>query len=144
MALPPFRADGWLPSGHHAATWEDVFVRFGGTQENRRALLTERLRQLCDDLRACGVTGTLLLDGSYISAKAEPGDFDLLLIAPANIQVQKDANPSLTDLLDAEASERRGYSLFYIPENSPAREMLRGLWNVSKEGVEKGVVEVQL
>jgi hypothetical protein len=52
--------------------------------------------------------------------------------------------PSLADLLDAETSERRGYSLFYIPANSPAREMLRGLWDVSKEGVEKGVVEVQL
>ena len=144
MPLPPFRQDGWLTAGHHSSTWEEVFERFGAEAGSRRARLSDQLRRLRDDLRACGVTGVLLLDGSYISARPEPGDFDLLLIAPADIQARKDAKPSLADLLDAEASERRGYSLFYIPEDSPACELLSGLWDISKEGVEKGVVEVSL
>jgi hypothetical protein len=144
LAIPDFREDGWLPVGHHTATWEEVSERFDGTAGGRRAILTERLLKLRDDLRACGVSGIIVLDGSYISAKLEPGDFDLLLIAPADIQVRKDTNPSLADILDAEASEQRGYSLFYIPDDSPMQEMLRGLWDFSKEGVPKGIVEVAL
>jgi hypothetical protein len=144
MALPDFRDDGWMPTGHHTATWDEVVDRFGGATGSRRALLTERLRKLRDDLRACNVTGIIVLDGSYISAKSEPGDFDVLLIAPADIQVRKDANPSLAVILDAEIAERNGYPLFFIPEDSPVREMLRGLWDISKTGVPKGVVEVEL
>ncbi len=118
---------------------------FGRSPESRRAVLTAALLQLRDDLRALGITGTLLLNGSYISAKPEPGDFDVLLIGPDDIQVRKDTEPSLERLLDAEAAEKeRGYSLFYIPADSPALAMLRTVWDISKDGVGKGVVEVQL
>ena len=41
------------------------------------------------------VTGTVLLNGSYVSAREEPGDFDLLLIAQPEIQEMKDADPRL-------------------------------------------------
>lgn len=144
MPIPALRDDGWLPEGHHRADWDEVFTRFGGAAGSRRASLTDELRQLRDALRTCGVTGTLLLDGSYISVKTEPGDFDVLLIAPADIQVHKGADPSLADLLDARRAEERGYSLFYIPIDSPVLAQLRTLWDVSKEGVPKGVVEVEL
>ena len=36
MALPAFREDGWLPEGHHAATWQEVALRFGGEPSSRR------------------------------------------------------------------------------------------------------------
>ena len=48
-------------------------------------------------------------------------------------------------LLDAQTAEsERGYSLFYVPENSPALGLLRTVWDFSKDGVMKGVLEVTL
>ena len=144
MPLPPFREDGWLPTGHHPTEWEEASARFGGAPGSRRRLLTARLLHLRDALRMAGVWGTILLDGSYISARQEPGDFDVLLIGPADIQIRKDAEPDIAGLLDARAAEERGYSLFFIPSDSPAREILSTLWDFSKEGIAKGVVEVKL
>jgi len=145
LPLPAFREDGWLPVGHHTATWEEVIIAFGGLPSSRRSLLTRTLIELRDALIANQVSGVLLLDGSYISTKAEPDDFDVLLIGPSDIQMRKDTEPNLAHLLDAEIAEKeRGYSLFFLPQDSPVLELLRTFWDVSKEGVPKGVVEVRI
>ena len=69
----------------------------------------------------------------------------MLLIGPADIQVRKDTEPDLARLLDAEMAEKeRGYSLFFIPQDSPALGLLRTFWDVSKEGIPKGVLEVKI
>lgn len=144
MPIPTFRDDGWLPPGHHQATWDDVISALSGEVGSRRYVLTQRLLRLRDGLRANGVGGLLLLNGSYVSSKPEPGDFDVLLIGPTDIQARKDGEPTLAALLDAQDAEGYGYSLFYIPSNSAALAMLRALWDFSKAGVPKGVLEVEL
>jgi hypothetical protein len=145
MPIPSFREDGWLPVGHHRASWEEIVHRFQGNPNSRRSMLTTRLLELRDALRLHGVTGYLLLDGSYISAKPEPGDFDLLLVGPPDIQVVKDGDPTLAQLLDAERCEKvGGYSMFYIPRDSPDLGLLSTLWDQTVEGVAKGVIEVNL
>jgi hypothetical protein len=72
--LPPFTAEGVLPSGIHAAAWPEVVARFGQTPR-RRELLTGLLRAL-EDLRAAGCR-RVYLNGSFVTAKEEPGDYDL-------------------------------------------------------------------
>jgi len=145
LPIPPFRDDGWLPVGHHQATWEEVVARFEGKPGSQRAILTGKLLELRDSLRSLGVTGYLLLNGSYVSAKSEPGDFDVLVVGPPNIQEMKDADPRLALLLDAERAETvSGYSLFYIANNASNLGLLITFWDVSKEGVAKGSVRVEL
>ena len=95
-------------------------------------------------MRVLGVDGTLLLDGSYISSKPEPGDFDVLLIGPADIQVRKDVGPDLTVLLDAQSAEEQGFSLFYAAINSPSLPFLQAIWDETKRGIPKGCVEVKI
>lgn len=145
VGIPPFRDDGWLPAGHHSATWDDVILTFQGETGSRRSDLTKRLIELRDGLRVLGVTGYILLDGSYISSKAEPKDFDLLLVASPEIQVMKDATPELARWLDAERAEKEcGYSIFYCPSDSAALDLLSSLWDLDKTGVPKGIVKVML
>src|SRR5262249_28736828 len=121
MPIPPFREDGWLPVGHHAAEWDEIVCRFQGTLGSRREELTRKLLEFRDALRDCGISGSLLLNGTYVSAKEQPTDFDLLLIAPANIHALMELDPKLAALLDAEGAEKqRGYTLFYVPNDSPA------------------------
>ena len=86
LPIPPFWNDGWLPLGHHATSWEELVARFGGALGTRRVFLTSKLLELHDTLRLLGVTGYLLLNGSYISTKPEPEDFDVLLVGPPDIQ----------------------------------------------------------
>lgn len=72
--IPPFDADtGNLPPGEHPATWEEIEERFGFTPW-RRTLL-EGLRAALESLRAAGCA-KVYLDGSFITAKEVPADFD--------------------------------------------------------------------
>jgi hypothetical protein len=144
MPIPEFRDDGWLPIGHHKAEWEEIAVRFGGEKGTRRADLTAKLLQLRQSLQAAGVSGTILLDGSFISEKREPGDFDVLIVGPADLQVMKDTEPNLASLLDASTAEAQGYSLFFVTEDSPMRQIISTVWDFSKEGIAKGIVELAL
>jgi hypothetical protein len=145
VAIPEFWDDGWLPEGHWPATWEEIEARFGDQDGGRRALLTSKLLALRDGLRSAGVTGRMILDGSYVSAKSEPGDFDVLVVGPADLQVRKDTEPDVAALLDTEIAEKElGYSLFYMPLDSPILSLLSTLWDVSKQGIQKGVVEVEI
>lgn len=64
---------GNLPPGEHRATWEEIVARYGDTA--RRTELLAGLRAALDSLKAAGCR-TVYLDGSFVTAKQWPGDFD--------------------------------------------------------------------
>ncbi|MDE0240208.1 MAG: hypothetical protein OXQ84_08435, partial [bacterium] len=64
---------GYLPPGIHRTSWCDVVGRFGGNSHRER--LVEALLSACRSLAAAGCT-ELLLDGSFVTAKALPEDYD--------------------------------------------------------------------
>src|SRR5579862_5702658 len=71
--IPPFDTSGNLPPGIHSAEWTEVEARFG-TTPRRRALLTG-LRAALDAL-ALANCRTVYIDGSFVTSKSTPGDFD--------------------------------------------------------------------
>ena len=72
--LPAFDPDsGRLPEGVHPATWDEVVERFGWTA--RRRQLLDGLAHAIDVLAAAGCT-RIWLNGSFVTAKDEPADFD--------------------------------------------------------------------
>jgi hypothetical protein len=72
--IPPFDpATGSLPPGIHEATWDEVVTRYG--YNTRRRELLAGLRAAMDALQAAGCK-RVYLDGSFVSAKELPGDFD--------------------------------------------------------------------
>lgn len=73
MSIPPFEDSGNLPEGIHEATWDEIVDRFG-ISERRRELL-DGLHRALDSLRAAGCRRAYI-DGSFVTAKEEPGDFD--------------------------------------------------------------------
>ena len=64
---------GNLPPGEHLAEWVDVVDRFGTTPWRRQLL--EGLARALRDLRAAGCKRAYI-DGSFITTKEHPGDFD--------------------------------------------------------------------
>jgi transcriptional regulator with XRE-family HTH domain len=71
--IPEFDPAGNLPAGIHEATWDELATRYG-TTANRRRLLDE-LKLALESLRNAGCRRAYL-NGSFVTAKDEPGDFD--------------------------------------------------------------------
>jgi hypothetical protein len=71
--IPPFQASGELPEGVHWADWHEIEERFGGS-DHRGKLLSELLTAL-RNLRRAGCE-TAYVDGSFVTGKGIPGDFD--------------------------------------------------------------------
>lgn len=72
--IPAFdQASGNLPPGIHEATWEDLVTRYGSTP--RRLYLLAGLKQALDTLQAAGCRRAYI-DGSFVTAKEDPADFD--------------------------------------------------------------------
>ena len=71
--IPQFDADGLLPPGIHWATWDEVTATFGNTQWRRRLL--DGLEMAIDSLRPAGCR-TVYIDGSFVTSKEVPNDFD--------------------------------------------------------------------
>jgi len=71
--IPPFDERGNLPPGIHKASWAEIEARFGATPWRRSLLLG--LRDALERLRSAGA-GTVYLDGSFVTSKVAPADFD--------------------------------------------------------------------
>lgn len=71
--IPPFDEAGRLPPGIHWADWDEFKARFS-TNSHRERLLAG-LKRALDALRIANCS-TVFVDGSFVTAKEFPGDFD--------------------------------------------------------------------
>ena len=72
--IPPFDpATGNLPPGVHEAPWDEFVARYGWTAH--RLVLLAGLKAALDALHAAGCRRAYV-DGSFVTAKDQPGDFD--------------------------------------------------------------------
>lgn len=150
MPLPAFRADGWLPEGHHKATWEEITERFGGdASSDKRLQVARRFFAWRDACRAAGLSGTLVVNGSFISQKSEPGDIDCIFVyAPACAEVLKRSEAARI-LVDYQSCKAAGIGdIFVFPQTAvdayPEFCRLDGFDLHKLTGKPKGVVEVAL
>lgn len=73
--IPAFDPDtGNLPPGIHEATWGEFVARYGYTV--RRLTLLAGLKAGLDALRRAGCRRAYI-DGSFVTSKTTPGDFDV-------------------------------------------------------------------
>lgn len=71
--IPDLDKGGNLPPGEHECLWVELVAHFGQTAYRQR-LLTG-LKAALDSLKAAGCTRAYV-DGSFVTAKDMPGDFD--------------------------------------------------------------------
>ena len=79
MALPDFNDAGDLPEGVHRATIEEVVERFGGEQDQRKAV-SLRLIHIYRLAVATGQLERFIIFGSYVTRKPDPNDVDIVLV----------------------------------------------------------------
>ena len=148
MALPPFEASGNLPAGVHSATWDEFRDRYGGN-ERRRTLLAG-LKAALDSLKEADCQ-TAWVDGSFVTAKEEPNDFDACWEPNDDLDVEV-LDPALLDFSHLRRAQkaRFGGDLFVADEIAASREgdapitFLEFFQRTRETGQTKGIVVLDL
>jgi hypothetical protein len=138
-----FDASGNLPPGVHQATWMELEERFGTTPW-RRALLAGLSRAL-GSLRAAGCR-RVYVDGSFVTTKDAPGDFDVCWEA-AGVDPTK-LDPVLLDFSNRRAAQKAAYGGELFPAETAAEpsgtRFLDYFQRDHRTGEAKGIVTIDL
>jgi len=139
--LPDFREDGTLPPGVHWAEWTEFSTRFG-TNPYRRQLLAG-LKEGIQMLAAVGCT-VVYVDGSFITAKDFPADFDACWgLKGVNATA---LHPIFLDFDNGRAAQKKRFmGEFFpaqIPEGVSGKTFLDFFQTDKNSGVPKGIVAI--
>ena len=141
--IPPFDERGNLSPGIHKADWDELETRFNGSA--RRVELLAGLREALVALRDAGCR-TAYVDGSFVTAKEEPADFDGCWDA-----MGVDAgllDPVLLDFTHSRTAqkERFGGELFpAIAQADPeSGALFLDFFQRDRDGERKGIVQIDL
>jgi hypothetical protein len=81
VALPPLDGAGLLPDGIHDATLAEVTAQFGQFQRSdKRQVLVRSLGNFLREATDAEIIDHLILDGSFVTSKEEPGDIDFIVV----------------------------------------------------------------
>jgi len=128
--IPPLE-DNVLPQGIHDCTVEECATVFGGfLRSDHRPRLTERLRRYVADATSAGIAVAVLVDGSYVTAKPEPSDIDLILVLKPDFDLSAEMRPMEYNV-QSKRTVRKLYGLDVLPavEGSDAYEEYLGLFS---------------
>ena len=120
MLIPELNDAGLLPEGVYDCTLEEIGVRFGRFQKtDRRVQLFEKLCALVDEERRAGLAIALLIDGSFVSSKPNPGDIDLVIVLPEGYNFGAELSPLQYNAI-SKSRVRRAYQfdVFVVEEHS--------------------------
>ena len=141
--LPDFESGGNLPPGIHWATWDEIVVKFG-TSPWRRDLLAG-FRSALDGLKRAGCR-TVYLDGSFVTDKEVPGDFDACWDeVGVNMTL---IDPVLLEFDRGRAAQKTKFRGEFFPASWTARmrgDVFLEFFQIDKEtGQRKGIVALDL
>lgn len=131
-----------LPPGVHSATLADVGARYA-TNERRRWLF-EGILEVAKSLRAAGCA-VMFLDGSFVTDKDEPNDFDGYW-DPAGV-IPSLLDPVFMDFENEQAAQKHKFrgEMFIAEEvGGPAASIKKMFVTDRFTGLEKGILRVKL
>ncbi len=140
---PEFEPGGNLPPGVHQATWSELYDRFGTTRWRRRLLVG--LRAALENLQSAGCL-TAYVDGSFVSSKSEPGDFDACW-EEAGVDLDR-LDPVLLTFDAGRAAQKAKYGGEFFPASAVAglgEGIFLSFFQTDKgTGARKGIVALNL
>jgi len=137
--IPDFNDQGNLPQGIYESNLSEIEKRFAYNKP--RQVLFRKLKLLVKDLRMAGCL-TLYLNGSYITNKEEPDDYDACWETEG---VTSSISPILRDIrkFKRERKQKYGGDIFYrIPELGI--DHLQFFQQDSRTGELKGIIRINL
>lgn len=106
--------------GIHAATLTEVRAAFGGFQTNdNRVRLFARLEEMVQAMQRSGLFTALLVDGSFVTAKATPNDIDLIAVLKPGHDFERDLPMSEYAMVSRAILRRRfGFDVMVAEANT--------------------------
>ena len=140
--IPPFRNDGYLPEGLYLASEAEVTFRLGTSSRRRRRLIL-RLRRWIELAREIGAL-RLLIDGSFVTAKEEPHDIDVVVLLPLDFEQQiEEGSPSALELEEMLLT-RRPEEMFAAEDEADWNDWVQFFSRTREaDGRCKGLAEIQ-
>lgn len=130
-----------MPPGVHDASWADIAPKFGGN--SHRVHLVTGLGRALRNFKGAGCR-SILLDGSFVSAKDLPEDYDAaweLHGVDPNL-----LDPVLLDFTNKRAAMKLKYGGEFFPASSYATTgiLYRDFFQKDRNGVPKGILQLDL
>jgi len=148
MPLPALDPDGLLPAGVHEASLEEIGKRFGRFVETeRRVQLQDALVRFTAEARATGLIAALIVNGSFMTGKAQPEDIDIIVVLRQGVDFTMEFKPHEYNVLSARRVKRRyPFDVRYAtPEAGTLDPMIAFFAEVrGRPGLRKGMVKVTL
>lgn len=146
--IPAFDQNGCLPQGIYDCTVADAGERFGAFQiTGRRSHLWNKFIEFMREVEACRLVETVLVNGSFVTAKAEPNDIDLVLVVSSQHDFSAEFPPSAYNVLSKRRVHRRfGFDLLVARAGSEEyRRYVDFFQQVRLEpGRKKGILRIWL
>jgi len=143
MPLPYLNSAGDMPAGLHRATLDEVIEVFG-SGSTQRQLIAARLLSIYQAARETDRLERFIVFGSFVTAKTDPNDVDIILIMRDDF-VLEDCVEGSRMLFEHDQAERQfGASIFWIRPSlllEPLDEFLAH-WQVKRDRTRRGIVEV--
>jgi hypothetical protein len=141
--IPSFEESGNLPPGVHEASWDELAARYG-TTEHRQNLLGG-LGAALDSLRRAGCRRAYI-DGSFVTAKPDPSDFDVCW-EERNVDPLL-LDPVLMDFSDQRRAQKERFGGELFPATMPAgpgeADFLEYFQHEPKTDLPKGILAISL
>ena len=146
--IPALNDYGYLPEGTYDCTVDEAAQRFGVFRSSdRRPRLWERFTEFIRQLKECGFVETVIVDGSFVTAKPAPSDIDLVLVVATSHDFSADLPPAHYSLLAQRRVRRRfGFDIVVVKNGSENLELAVAFFQQVKQrpGVKKGILRIRL
>jgi hypothetical protein len=143
LALPPFNEEGELPPNVHPATLSEVLKRFGQGSVQRCAV-ADRLNRIYRLVASTGQLARFVIFGSFVTAKAEPNDVDIVLLMEDTFDQASVTGEAALVFQHSEAEARFGASVFWARRSGAigGEQAMIEYWQVRRKGGQRGIVEI--
>lgn len=144
--IPEFDDNGNLPLGIHFCDWEEFKEKFGYNFNRERMI--NGLELVIALLKTAGCR-TIYVDGSFISSKEKPGDFDACWDeVGVDMTSLKSIAPTLYNFTLQRVEQKRKYKGEIFPANYPANDS--GIVYIdffqldTRKNIRKGIIAIDL
>lgn len=138
--------NGLLPEGIHDMDLNQVRELFGKFRStDRRPTLFSKLQVFLEAAKETGFVRFVIVDGSFVTSKPDPGDIDLIVVTDPDVFEKSDYAPYEYDMLSSRRLRRRfDFDVFVVPMGNSAYDEYVDLFSQVKEDIQvrKGVVRV--
>ena len=147
MPIPRLDENGFLPEGVHETSLEEVRDLFGFQRTDQRPSLFAKLVQFIAEVRSVRLVVFMIVDGSFVTAKDDPSDIDILLVLNREHDFSSDLKPFEYNVLSRRRVRNRfRFDILVAPEGSVLHEQYVGFFQQVKNRPElrKGILKVPL